>query len=355
MKLFVYVLRTVASRILSSTLVLLAVLQVLDLLEVTPQIIGRGLGGGGMIHYALLRAPRLLDQAAPIGVLAGSIFGFMKLASESAVVSMRAAGISTYRMAAMALPAALAMGAVNFIGVEYVAPRTDPALQEWWRATGVGSEPKVVAKPRAFRVGSDVVMASTLDLSGRTLDNVTIYRRDSAGRLIERVSATKAAYDGDSGWRLTQPHFVRFGPKGAREGAAESMAWNASFQPMDVQALFSPDEMPSAASAGRALSGGGSERSPSYYATRLHRAFSHPLGGLVMLLLAVPIALANFRSSQGGVYTAAAVGAGLFFIVVDGMLVALGESGAIAPALAAWTAPIVFTALAVTALLKLEG
>ena len=353
MKLFGYVLRTMASRMLSASLILLAVLQILDLLEVTPQIIGRGLGGGGITHYALLRLPRLIEQAAPIGALAGCIFGFMKLASESAGVSMRAAGVSTYRMTAMAMPAALVMAGVSFIAVEFVAPRTDPALQAWWRDTGVETK-KVDDKQRAFRVGAEVVLASTHDLSGRTLDAVTIYRRDGKGRLQERIKAAHAHYD-RGGWRLAAPSFVRFGPAGAQSGAAEQMVWNANFQPLDVQALFSPDEMPSAASAGRALSGGGAERPPSYYATRVHRAFAQPLAALVMLLLAAPIALASFRSGQGGVFTAASITAGLLFLVVDGMLVALGESGAVAPILAAWAAPLAFSAAAFTVLLRLEG
>ena len=42
-------------------------------------------------------------------------------------------------------------------------------------------------------------------------------------------------------------------------------------------------------------------------------------------------------------------------IVVDGLLAALGEGGALAPVLAAWTAPVVFAALGATALLRLEG
>lgn len=353
MKLFGYVLRTVASRMLTSSLILLAVLQILDLLEVTPQIIGRGLGGGGIAHYALLRLPRLIEQAAPIAALAGCIFGFMKLASESAVVAMRAAGVSTYRMAAMAMPAALAMAVVSFTAVELVAPRTDPALQAWWRDTGVETK-KVDDKQRAFRVGADVVIASTRDLSGRSLDQVTIYRRDDQGRLMERIKAAHARYE-RGGWRLTQPNFVRFGPAGAQAGAAEQMVWDANFRPLDVQALFSPDEMPSAATAGRALSGGGAERPPSYYATRVQRALAQPLAAAVMLLLAAPIALASFRSGQGGVFTAASIAAGLLFLVVDGMLVAMGESGAIAPLLAAWTAPLVFSAGALTVLLRLEG
>ena len=131
MRLTSYVLKTVSVRILAATIVLLAVLQILDLLEVTPEIVERGLGIAGALHYAVLRLPRLIDQAAPLGVLAGSIFAFMKLAGDSEVVAMRASGVSVYRLLQMALPAALAVVVIDFAAVELVAPRTDPALQSW--------------------------------------------------------------------------------------------------------------------------------------------------------------------------------------------------------------------------------
>jgi len=353
MRLAGYILGLVSVRIVAAILILLGVLQIIDLIEVTNQIISRGLGFGGMAHYILLRLPRLIDQAAPLGVLAGVIFAFMKLAGESAIVAMRAAGVSSYRLTAMVLPAALAVALLDYAAVELVAPRTDPALQEWWRATAAPTD-KVEPVQRAFRVGDDVVMATTTDLSGRTLKEVRIYRRDDQGRLLERISAAEATWE-RRGWRLTKPTFVRFGPDGVRPATAQSMVWGAGFEPVDVQALFSPDQMLSGASASRALAGGGAERPPSYYATRVQRAFAHPLGAVVMLLLAAPIALANFRSGQGGMFVAASVGSGLTFLVVDGMLSAMGESGAVTPLFAAWAAPVMFAALGVTALLKLEG
>jgi lipopolysaccharide export system permease protein len=348
-----YVLRAVSTRILGATVVLLAVLQILDLLEVTPEIVERGLGFAGTLQYAALRLPRLIDQAAPLGVLAGSIFAFMKLAGDSEIVAMRASGVSVYRLLQMALPAALAVMVIDFAAVEFVAPRTDPALQSWWQASAPPAK-KTEPKPKAFRVGADLALATTSDISGRTLTNVKIYRRDAAGRQTERIEAASAVY-GPQGWRLNAPKFVRFDAAGAHAGQAAQMTWGQRFEPADVQALFFGDDTLSAASASRALRGGGGERPQSYYATRVQRAFAAPLGSLVMLLLTVPIALASFRSSKGAVFVAASLGAGLLFIVVDGLLAALGEGGALAPTLAAWTAPIVFAALGATALLRLEG
>ncbi len=350
-----YVLKLVGSRILAAGAIVLGVLQILDLLDVTPDIIERGLGAGGMVQYALLRLPRLIEQAAPLSVLAGGIFAFTKLAGESEFIAMRASGVSVYRLLFMALPAAAAVLAVHVAAVEIAAPRTDPALEAWWRATAppaTGADSKT--EPKALRIGDDVFVISASDPSGRSLKEVRIYRRDAAGRPTERIQADAAVY-GEAGWRLENARFTRFVGAEAHSGAAGEMTLARTFEPVDVQGLFFSDQTVSAASAKRALAGGGAQRPPSYYATRLHGAFAGPAGDLLMLLLAVPIALASFRGGQGAMFATASLGAGLLFMVMDGLMTALGESGAVAPMLAVWTTPVVFAALAGTVLLRLEG
>ena len=210
----------------------------------------------------------------------------------------------------MALPAALAVMAIaDLAAVELVAPRTDPALQTWWQDTAPPA-PATTTKPHAFRVGSDLAVATTKDLTGRTLTDVSIYRRDAAGQLVERIRAPSAAYF-HGRWQLTAPHFTRFDAGGVRTSQAASMTWASAFEPTDVQSLFFGDQMLSAATASRALAGGGAQRPAAYYATRVQRTVSAPFGAVIMLLLTAPIALASFRSSRGVVFVVGSLGAGL--------------------------------------------
>src|SRR5690606_12437066 len=115
--------------------VLTGLLQVLDLLEVMTEILDRGLGGAGVAYYALLRTPRLIEQAAPLAVLAGSLFAFSKLARESAVTAMRSTGMSAYRITLLALPAAAIVAGAQLVISASVAPQTDRALDAWWIAS----------------------------------------------------------------------------------------------------------------------------------------------------------------------------------------------------------------------------
>jgi len=353
MKLQLYVLKTVATRILGAALILMSILQILDLLDVTNDILDRGLGMAGVAYYAMMRLPRLFEQVAPIAVLAGGLFAFSGLARESAVVAMRASGVSGYRIVGMAMPAAIFVMLLDALCGQYLAPRADPTLADWWKNTTPVAERKV-SPPRTFRAGADLVIGAAASADGREIDNVTIFRRNNNGILVEKVEAPKALY-ANRQWTLQQPRTTRFAGDVAQASTAGSTSWPAALRPRDVQSLFGDDAVPTAASARRALENGGSDRPESFYRTHFHAAFAGPFVALVMLLLSAPVAMANFRSGQGAILLTSGLAAGLFFLVANGMLTALGESGAVSPFLAVWAAPVIFGALAIRTFLALEG
>lgn len=347
-----YLLKLVGSRILIALLVLVGILQILDLLDVTNDILDRDLGAAGVGYYAMLRLPRLIEQAAPLAVLAGALFAFGKLAGDSAVTAMRSTGISTYRITLMAVPAALVLALTQLaIGLQ-IAPRTDSMLSDWWQASTPKDKPEAV-DPVTFRVGDEIVVAVPRDPDGRSLEQVTIYRRDANGRLVQRTSAQAAVFENER-WRLVEPRFESLGTASVAEGQARSMDWTQNLRPSDVRMLAAGETTVTAAEARRALTGGLSVRPRTYYDTQLQRAWAAPLACLVMLLLAAPASLANFRGG-GATLMVQCLAAGLLYLVFDGAFTALGENGAAPPILAAWAAPAMFAALGVTVLLYLEG
>lgn len=352
MTLSTYLLKLMATRILTALLVLVGILQILDLLDVTTDILDRDLGASGVGYYAMLRLPRLIEQAAPLAVLAGSLFAFGKLASDSAVTAMRSTGISAYRLTVMAIPAALAVALAQLAIGMVIAPSTDARLGTWWQASTPKDSAKAV-EPVTFRVGDEIVVAVPRDPDGRSLEKVTIYRRDQAGRLIQRTAAPAAVYENDR-WRLIEPRFETLRASSVDESAARSQTWTENLTPSDIRALAMGETSVTPAEASRALAGGLSVRPRTYYDTQLQRAWAAPLACLVMMLLAAPAAMANFRGG-GATLIVQCLAAGLLFLVFDGAFTALGENGAAPPILAAWAAPAMFSFLAVTVLLYLEG
>jgi lipopolysaccharide export system permease protein len=352
MTLSTYLLKLMGARIIAALAILVGVLQILDLLDVTTEILDRDLGAQGVGYYALLRLPRLIEQAAPLAALAGALFAFAKLAGESAVTAMRSTGISTYRVTLMAVPAALVLALVHlFIGMT-VAPRTDARLTEWWQASAP-KDPSEIVDPVTFRVGDEIVVAVPRDPDGRSLEKVTIYRRDQEGRLVQKTTAKAAIFETDR-WRLVEPRFETLGTDSIGEGAAQSMDWTQNLQPGDIRTLAMGQTSVTPAEASRALTGGLSVRPRTFYDTQLQRSWAAPVASVVMLLLAAPAALANFRGG-GATLIVQCLAAGLLFLVFDGAFTALGENGAAPPILAAWAAPLMFAAFAVTVLIYREG
>ena len=352
MTLSTYLLKLMGSRVLAALIVLAGLLQIIDLLEVTTQILDRNLGAGGVAYYAMLRMPRLIEQAAPLAVLAGSLFAFGKLAGDSAVTAMRSTGISVYRITMMSVPTVLALALVQLVIGMQIAPRTDQMLSAWWQESAPNDPAKII-DPVTFRVGSEVVVALPRDPDGRSLEKVTIYRRDQAGRLVQRTTAQAAVWEAGR-WTLIEPRFETLGTSSISEGQAKTMDWTQNLQPADVRAMAAGQTLVTPAEAKRALAGGLSTRPRTFYDTQLQRAWAAPFACIVMLLLAAPASMANFRGG-GATLLVQCLASGLLFLVFDGAFTALGENGAAPPILAAWAAPAMFAALGVTVLLYLEG
>lgn len=347
-----YLLKLMGSRVLAALAVLTGVLQIIDLLEVTTQILDRNLGAVGVAHYAILRAPRLIEQAAPLAVLAGCLFAFGKLAGESAVTALRSTGISAYRITLMALPAVLALALFQLAIGMVIAPRTDQMLSAWWQASAP-QDPSKKVTPMTFRLANEVVVALPRDPDGRSLENVVIYRRDQNGRLVERTTAPTAVWEAGR-WTLIRPTFETLGIKTISEGSANTMDWTQDLQPADVRAMAAGQTLVTPQEASRALAGGLSMRPRTFYETQLQRAWAAPFACIVMLLLAAPASMANFRGG-GATLLVQCLAGGLLFLVFDGAFTALGENGAAPAILAAWAAPAMFSALGLTALIYLEG
>lgn len=348
-----FILKAVGARTLAALAILFALLEVLDLLDVTTDVLERGLGVAGIARYAMLRSPGLIVQAMPIAVLAGSVLAFAQLARESAIVAMRASGVSIYRIVFLAMPAALAIVAAHLFIGQVVAPRTDAALDRWWRATEPAAE-RAGPASRSFRVGPDIVSAVADPDQPTRLTEVRVYRRAADGSLVTRTTAQAASFI-DGAWTLSQARVViaAEGPNGVRD--ATHLVWPTTLRPVDVQTVFGDAANVTTAQARRALREGAALRAPAFYQMQLQRSWAAPFASLVMLLLAAPVALVNNRDGRAPIVMALSLAAGLVFVVVDGLLAAAGEAGAAPILVAAWAGPLLFAAMAFTVLLRAEG
>lgn len=343
-----YLSRLFLLRLALATLVLAGLLQLVELMDKADEILARGLGAAGMVRFALYRLPLLLGPVQPIAVLIAALLTWSTLARRGEVAALRAAGVSVARLVLWLMPAGLAVAALAFVLSDRIAPAADAAFARWWGATA--TEP---ASERIwFRDGLDVVGVDGIAENGRRLRGVELVRRQPDGRLAHWIMAERAEWR-DGAWTL------RDGTERSAAGLTQPFArsdWPTALTPANLEELARPAPVLSSGRLLAAMQGRWASRdSRKTLQTRLMRAMAAPLAPLLMIVLATPVAGGTPRG--GGIPAGMAVGlaSGLSYLLLDGILGVLGESGTLPPLMAAWLPHLTFACIGGAMLLYVEG
>jgi len=347
-----YLRQLLGMRVLAVLVALGGLLQILDLLDATTEIMSRGAGVAGVAHYIVLRAPTILLQALPLAALIGAVFAFSTLANQHEVVALRAAGMPFRRVVVLLLPAVLLIAVSQWVLAELVVPRSQRALTAWW----AGLPPAKDADPDTellwFKSGGAVIGITHALPDGRQLEGVRIFRRDAKGHLQSQLKASRAIY-ADRRWTLHDVVETDFTLQ-KTSAAQASLAWDTPLKPNDVLRLLAAEPYVSGGLAASVLTGANPGiKTPAFYRTRVQKTLADPFTALVMLLLATPVAVALTRGARGAP-ALISLGSGLLFLLVHGLCAALGEAGLLTPFTAAWIAPSGFALLGALFLIRLD-
>lgn len=310
------------------------VLQMLDLLNKSSDIIEQAGGGWGSVgRYVALRAPQIASQFAPFAALLSIVVTLSQLNLRSEITVMRSAGLSVNRVL---LPIGLMCGGValvHFLFQEFVVVGATEKLA-YWEANdfkpnlppddGTRTDVRLVYggefihADSAARVGDQVV-----------LNGVTVTRLDDRGLLTAKTEAESAQFFRGA-WTLIGAK--TFEAAGAKIAAAAAAPWETHLNPDLLFALsLNPDRTPMLQLLQKIgqLRREGADTRPAE--TSLLSRFSKPAATLVMPLLG---AIAGFGvTRQGNQLARAALGGALGFsyFVAENLMLALGKLG-VAPA-----------------------
>lgn len=339
---------------LMALLGIVALLQMVDLLERGEAFVTRGMSLSEIGRYALLQLPPMVQQALPLAALTGSMATFAGLGRGHEITALRAAGISQWRILLMALPVPLFLGLISFQFAENVVPASQVRFAAWWAQTEPAREEGPGERARWFRIGGDIVRAGSASPDGTQLRDVAIFRRDSEGLLAERFKADGAELEGGR-WSLSSVEITRFGSGRPGRREARELDWDAALQPADVAAFFSSAPQLSAATARRSLAElAPVSQSETLFQTRIYRSAAEPLAPLLMLLLALPLAFVPPRVGSAWPVLLYAGAGGLIYLVADGVFTVAAQGGYLPAALGAWAAPLIVGLTGVTVLVYSE-
>jgi lipopolysaccharide export system permease protein len=347
-----YLRRRVAARTLALIVLLTALMQVLELLDKTTDVLDRGLGIKGLAYYAALRLPAEIVLALPLAALLGTMWALHDFARNHEMVVIRTMGVSLTRIVRYLLPVPLAVALAHFALTQSVTPDAERKLQSWWTAT---APPEDSPEPSWIRTSAGPMSYLTASPDGRRLTGVRIYQIGEDKLLAARISARTADWE-DGAWRLQDIEQVRVPDGEALPVSGPTATWQTNLRPDDVQrAEIARPSLSSATLIGVIGGERAASRPLSYYQTALYRSFLAPLMPFIMLLLALPTACGLRRQSEGSMALLLAFVLGLAYLLCDGLMAALGASGRVPPAGAALAAPALFSAIGLLQLYFAEG
>ena len=313
-----------------------------DITENLDSYLAQGLTWGEVGRAYLYKFPLFVQWSFPIGALVAAVFTIQAMTLHREIVAAKAGGISFHRLLAPIVVLGVILTGVA-LGLEEVVPRANRKAarilrqednRRDWRANFVfqGSDGKNFSIQR-------------LNVTRGTLTGIVMEDLEpGTNRPRAHLTAESAHYDPEAGWTFTDGYYRSLLDEGKETAVRFGSMRMRGFRerPQDlVEEPRKPEEM-TYSEMGRLadiiLRSGGS---PTKLLVDQQEKLAIPVATLVIILFGAPLATSTKR---GG--TAYGIGVALLSTILYILLLrisgAIGETGALNPATAAWLPNLVF-------------
>lgn len=339
---FWYLFRSFLTRFVFLLIMIGAVLQLLDLLANTSDILaGEGNGVGSLYRYVLLRSPQIITTIVPFTVLLAALVVFAAFAQHSEIIVMKASGLSPVAILLPMIVGGSIIGVLHFSFNETVVISSTVDLRVW-ENQGYAANASFEESSSAVWMddGQASVRAKTVSDNGARLSEVSIMRYDEVGNVASLLTADAAQWESGQ-WTLLNAEL--WAAEDNTIQAFERLQWDSDATP--EQFLFlavRPDEVSFRQLRAHVAELEAKGAPVDYFKTWLHQKVSGPMGALIMPLFATLVGFGIYRGGGLTLRFIAGLGLGFGFFVVVNLMIALGTYGAVPPIVAAWFPALLF-------------
>jgi lipopolysaccharide export system permease protein len=300
----------------TSLLVLVALLALFGFFDLIRELDDLGKGNyrlTSMLAYVALTLPSHAYVLLPAAGLMGTLFALARMSEQSEITVMRSSGLSLAQLAVYVAGAGVALALVTMSVGELVAPYTEEAA----KGLRLKATRSIVAREfrSGFWVKDDRSFVNIQDVTPDTeLLNLRIYEFDAAYRLTAISRAEKGTYAGPNRWQLSNVELTRFTGDEAKLERLAQATWNSVLTPDILSVLKIVPERMSVLNLRAYIE---HLRDNRQKATRYEIAFFtkilYPVATILLMVLAIPFALASARAGGVGAKIVMGIMIGLAF------------------------------------------
>lgn len=344
-------------------LIFFAILLLVDMIEQLRRFSSAGIGLAGAGRLALLNVPETLYRILPLILIMGAIANFLGLARSSELVVVRAAGRSGLQFLLTPLAVAVAIGLLTIALFNPLVAATSKRydVERSVLGQGGGSVLSITDTGLWLRQGAvdgqTVIQAARSSPDGTELFDVTFLGFDQSGLPSTRIEAKTARLtdgawilEGTKSWHLQDPNpeltaVTSESPVMVASDLTVERIRDSFGTPSAIAFWDLPDYIAALDAAGF---------SAQSYRLWYQMELAQPLLMAAMVLVAAGFTMRHVRFGGTGkmVLYAMLAGFGIFFL--RNFTQALGNTGQIPIALAAWSPPVAAVLMALGLLLHLE-
>jgi len=318
-----------------SLLVLVGLLLGLDLLEHGEAVMtGERDGTAALLRYTGLRLPAAVSKLNAIAALLAGLLTLEELRRHRELVALWNMGLSPWRIMAAVLPVGFLLAGLQLAVDDRAVPAAAAELRAWGVGPYVGPDSPVARKESIWLLSGGHVLRVAAG-AGEGLDDVTVFRRDAAGNLLERLDAESAErVQGE--WLLRD--VIRRPADGAAPVRVAELTWTDPIR-IDLIGLLAvgPDELPLADLHTIIANAGFGQFPTARYRAWFHARLGGALSPLLMILLAVGLARGENIRRGTGLLLVAGLAIGFTYFIYDGVVLAMGKAGWLPGWLAGWS------------------
>lgn len=355
-KLDKYVLQEVSVPLVAGTAVFAMLFVANDMIAIYKNFNVESIPFAAILQLLAFRFPFWLSLTLPIGTSLGAALAVSRLARESEITAMRASGVSVFRVFLPLLLAGAMMAGFNFYVIDRLVPPSTKAYRKLVNEVGLLAAIPEFRSNVNLSIGRYAASFGTVRRGANglvSLQDILLVERPRPGEFVVTRSVEGSYLAGN--WVLQAPFVVRLkGDTVVTASSQEDLRINEPIRITDLFAPPAPEEETTASLASAISQNRAAKRSTTSLEVELHRRYSVPFACLIFAFTGAVVA---FRLSRSGPFMGVLVSLIIVWLhfnlfVITGDI--FGKNTWVSPVLAAWIPNVLFAAVGLLFLRRLE-